>query len=54
VKEKFGGLRFHVNDANDAIREHIEAAKQESFRTCEVCGQRGNLRESGLDQNSVR
>jgi hypothetical protein len=21
MKEKFGGLRFHVNDANDAIRQ---------------------------------
>jgi hypothetical protein len=27
VKEKFGGLRIHVNDANDAIRQRIEAAK---------------------------
>jgi hypothetical protein len=31
VKEKFGGLSFYVNDANDAIREHIEAAKLESL-----------------------
>jgi hypothetical protein len=31
VKEKFGGLCFPVNDASDAIREHIEAAKLESL-----------------------
>jgi hypothetical protein len=30
---------------NDAIRQRIEAAKQESFHTCEVCGQPGTLRE---------
>jgi hypothetical protein len=45
VKEKFGGLRIHVNHANDAIRQRIEAAIQESFHTCEVCGQPGTLRE---------
>jgi hypothetical protein len=45
VKEKFGGLRFYVNHANDAIRQRIEAAIQESFHTCEVCGQPGKLRE---------
>jgi|ERR1035438_1265626 hypothetical protein len=35
-------LRIHVNHANDAIRHRIEAAKQESFRTCEICGQPGS------------
>jgi hypothetical protein len=45
VKEKFGGLRIHVNGADDAIRQRIEAAERESFRTCEVCGQPGELRE---------
>jgi len=42
VKEKFGGLRIHVNHANDAIRGRIEAAKQESLNICEVCGQPEN------------
>lgn len=36
VKEKLGGLRIHVNYANDAIRQRIEAAIQESSHTCEV------------------
>ena len=44
VKEKFGGLRIHENDANDAIRQRIEAAERESFHTCEGCGQPGALR----------
>jgi hypothetical protein len=37
-----------VKDGNDAIRRRIEAAIQESFHTCEVCGQSGKLREDGL------
>ena len=45
VKEKFGGLRFYVNCRNDGIRKRIDAAIQESFRTCEICGQPGTLRE---------
>jgi hypothetical protein len=46
VKEKFGGLRFYVNcRRNEAIRQRIGIAADESFRTCEVCGQPGELRE---------
>jgi len=49
VKEKFGGLRFYVNcrNDNDAIRHRILAAQEESFHTCEVCGQPGRLRREG-------
>jgi hypothetical protein len=46
VKEKFGGLRFYVNHANDGIRQRIQTAKGESFDTCEICGKPGELRES--------
>ena len=46
VKEKFGGLRFYLNcRENVAIQERIGIAADESFRTCEVCGQPGKLRE---------
>jgi hypothetical protein len=46
VKEKFGGLRVYVNcRKQDAIRQRIDAEIQESFHTCEVCGQPGKLRE---------
>jgi hypothetical protein len=44
VKEKFGGLRFYVNHKSDAIRQRIDDAIQESFHTCEVCGQPGRQR----------
>jgi len=46
VKEKFGGLRFYVNcRRNEAIRQRIGIAAEESFHTCEVCGQPGKRRE---------
>jgi len=45
VKEKFGGLRFYTNCRNDAISERIGVAADESFHTCEICGQPGRLRE---------
>ncbi len=46
VKEKFGGLRFYVeHDVSRAIRQRIEAAGDESYRTCEICGEPGVLRQ---------
>jgi hypothetical protein len=48
VKEKFGGLRFYVNcRRNDAIDQRIGIAAEESFHTCELCGQPGELLEGG-------
>jgi hypothetical protein len=48
VKEKFGGLRFYVNcRGHEAISQRIGIAADESFRTCEVCGQPGTPREGG-------
>jgi hypothetical protein len=47
VKEKFGGLRFYVNcRRNETICQRIGIATDESFRTCEVCGQPGTLRKA--------
>jgi len=50
VKEKFGGLRFHTNYSNDAISTVIEAAKVESFATCDICGQPGKPRDGSWIQ----
>ena len=47
VKEKFGGLRFYIGSANEAIHERIDAAQNESFETCEECGAPGALRKGG-------
>jgi len=44
-KEKFGRLRIHLNHANDAIRQRLEAAREESLRHCEICGQPAEWRE---------
>jgi hypothetical protein len=45
VKEKFGGLRFYVDDANDEIHSAIEAACELSVKTCEVCGNPGSCEQ---------
>lgn len=47
VKEKFGGLRFYVSHGNEEIHTVIQSAEQESFKTCETCGQSGTLRTDG-------
>jgi hypothetical protein len=46
VKEKFGGLRFYVSTGG-GMRSVIEAAEEESYRTCEHCGAVGSTREYG-------
>ena len=47
VKEKFGGLRFYINAASDAVWKRIAQAEEESYETCETCGQPGKLRRIG-------
>lgn len=43
VKEKFGGLRFYIGTGSAAISARIDAAEEESFKTCEDCGEPGTL-----------
>lgn len=38
IKEKFGGLRYYVNNYVDGLREMIDKAEEESYHTCEICG----------------
>ncbi len=45
VKEKFGTLRFYVNRRNDEIEAAIDSALERASRTCELCGNPGNLEE---------
>jgi len=47
VKQKFGGLRFYVHGSSEAIHELINKAEAESFKTCEVCGNKGRIRPGG-------
>jgi len=47
VKEKFGGLRFYINSASDEVFEIIRKYESLSYETCEVCGEKGELRKGG-------
>jgi len=47
VKEKYGGLRFYVQYANDEQYAMIRFAESMSYRTCEVCGDRGKSNKDG-------
>lgn len=46
VKEKFGGLRFYVDCADEYTRGVIDMAESMSYRTCEDCGAPGVKRAS--------
>lgn len=43
MKEKFGGLRFYVFSGNDRISGFIDMAEAQSYKTCEVCGNKGTM-----------
>ena len=47
IKEKFGGLRFYYGPMDDEVDAMVEAAEKQSYRTCEVCGGPGMLRDGG-------
>lgn len=48
VKEKFGGLRFYVENIHPSIRDEINRVidifENHSVETCELCGRNGSLR----------
>jgi hypothetical protein len=43
-----------VNHANDAIRQRLESATEESFHSCEICGHPWKTAERRLDYDFVR
>lgn len=47
VKEKFGGLRFYVDNCDDYVRGVISMAETMSLRVCETCGNAGKRRSDG-------
>ena len=51
VKEKFGALRFYIEQCPESVFDEAERliseAEHLSARTCEVCGQPGKVREGG-------
>jgi hypothetical protein len=44
VKEKFGGLRFYINEGTSEIHQRIVKAEIESMKICEITGNPGKLR----------
>lgn len=47
VKEKWGGLRFYVDNCDEHTRGVLSMAESMSFRICEVCGSPGKKRSGG-------
>ena len=47
VKEKFGGLRFYVDGADNEVYGMITMAEAMSYVTCEQCGNPGSLHHRG-------
>ena len=47
VKEKFGGLRFYINDTPDEVNDVIRKYESLSYKTCEICGEKGEIRKGG-------
>ncbi len=43
VKQKYGELRIAVSHDDEAIEDLVQAARQQSLHTCEVCGSPGEL-----------
>lgn len=46
IKEKFGGLRFYVDDATPEQQALINSAESLSYKTCESCGSPGKVRNN--------
>jgi hypothetical protein len=47
VKEKFGALRFYVDEAETELYDLIDAAEKASETTCETCGEPGKIVTTG-------
>lgn len=50
VKEKFGSLRFYYYGGDDTIHGMVSMAEAISGRTCELCGNLGQLRSKRWQQ----
>lgn len=51
VKEKFGGLRFYVENSTPEFNQLIREAEKESFTTCESCGITGDFVETKTNKD---
>lgn len=44
IKEKFGGLRFYIQNGSNEMYKRIVEAENQSYETCETCGEKGEIR----------
>ena len=51
IKEKFGGLRFYYQGGDDQIYGMVRMAESWAARTCEECGNPGQIRSGGWMKN---
>lgn len=47
VKQKFGGLRFYINDGSKEVFNKITEAEKKSYEICEKCGETGSPTKGG-------
>ena len=47
IKEKFGGLRFYTNVQDPIASKLIHEAEDQSYETCEICGEPGTTSGKG-------
>lgn len=47
IKEKFGGLRIYYSGGNEYFAGMISMACELSYKTCEVCGNKGKSNRVG-------
>jgi len=47
IKEKFGGLRVYADGGTEVHQAYINFAAAMAARTCEICGNPGELRDGG-------
>ena len=51
IKEKFGGLRFYYEGGDDQIYGMVRMAESWAAKTCETCGNPGQIRKGGWLKN---
>ena len=53
VKEKFGGLRFYYYGGSEKFEKLVEFAEALAEKTCEVCGEPGQMMYDGYWQQTL-
>lgn len=47
VKEKYGGLRLYFSGGDDYVEGLVSMAESISYKTCEICGNKGEPNKGG-------